>query len=181
VNSGILFYLYLADVSVPILGTNIVETPEISGYRSAVYFILFLPCLYFGFTRRRLQTQGVSHSFDLTLFEQPAQLFNSTTGAGGGARWRPAVRLGHDPIELLAARGVSAHNGGQFAEHNKQYATHFQFCPRTDVVATRIFVTLAKLQMAGACLLDVRTPAITSRPSDTSPERTARPRVRLLL
>ena len=98
---------------------------------------------------------------------------------------RPAepdlLELRHDPIELLAARGVSAHNGGQFAEHNKQYAMHFQFCPRTDVVATRLFATLAKLQMAGACLLDVRTPAITSRPSDTSPERTARPRVRLLL
>ena len=28
VSSGILFYLYLADVSVPILGTNAVETPE---------------------------------------------------------------------------------------------------------------------------------------------------------
>jgi hypothetical protein len=27
VNSGLLFYLYLADVSVPILGTNMVETP----------------------------------------------------------------------------------------------------------------------------------------------------------
>lgn len=51
VNSGILFYLYLTDVSVPILGTNIVETPEISGYRSAVHFILFLLCLYFGFIK----------------------------------------------------------------------------------------------------------------------------------
>jgi hypothetical protein len=51
VNSGILFYLYLADVSVPILGTNIVETPEVSGYRSAVHFILFLLCLYFGFIK----------------------------------------------------------------------------------------------------------------------------------
>ena len=51
VNAGILFYLYLADVSVPILGTNIVETPEVSGYRSAVHFILFLLCLYFGFIK----------------------------------------------------------------------------------------------------------------------------------
>ena len=51
VNSGILFYLYLADVSVPILGTNIVETPEVSGYRSVVHFILFLLCLYFGFIK----------------------------------------------------------------------------------------------------------------------------------
>ena len=31
VNAGILFYLYLARVSVPLLGTNFIETPEISG------------------------------------------------------------------------------------------------------------------------------------------------------
>ena len=51
VNSEILFYLYLANVSVPILGTNVVETPEVSGYRSAVHFILFLLCLYFRFIK----------------------------------------------------------------------------------------------------------------------------------
>jgi hypothetical protein len=51
VSFGILFYLYLADVSVPILGTNIVATPESSGIRSAVHFVLFLLCLYFGFIR----------------------------------------------------------------------------------------------------------------------------------
>jgi len=39
---GILFYLYLADVSVPLLGTGIVEPPRISGIRSIVHFILFL-------------------------------------------------------------------------------------------------------------------------------------------
>ena len=44
VNSGILFYLYLADVSVPLLGTGFVETPQISGARSIVHFILFLLC-----------------------------------------------------------------------------------------------------------------------------------------
>jgi len=49
VSSGILFYLYLADVSVPLLGTDFVETPEISGGRSIVHFILFLLCVYFGF------------------------------------------------------------------------------------------------------------------------------------
>jgi hypothetical protein len=51
VNAGILFYLYLADVSVPILGTTIVATPESSGYRSAIHFVLFLLCLYFGFIK----------------------------------------------------------------------------------------------------------------------------------
>jgi hypothetical protein len=52
VSSGILFYLYLADVSVPLLGTGFVETPKISAGRSIVHFILFLLCLYFGFVRR---------------------------------------------------------------------------------------------------------------------------------
>jgi len=52
VSSGILFYLYLADVSVPLLGTGFVETPQISGGRSIVHFILFLLCLYFGFVKR---------------------------------------------------------------------------------------------------------------------------------
>jgi hypothetical protein len=52
VSSGILFYLYLADVSVPLLGTNIVATPQSSGGRSIVHFILFLLCFYFGFVRK---------------------------------------------------------------------------------------------------------------------------------
>jgi hypothetical protein len=51
VSSGVLFYLYLADVPVPILGTNIVATPESSGFRSAVHFLLFLLCLYLGFIK----------------------------------------------------------------------------------------------------------------------------------
>ena len=52
VSSGILFYLYLADVSVPLLGTSFIETPQISGGRSIVHFILFLLCFYFGFVRK---------------------------------------------------------------------------------------------------------------------------------
>ncbi|MFY9991101.1 MAG: hypothetical protein WAL40_08685 [Rhodoplanes sp.] len=53
VSSGILLYLYLADVSVPLLGTGFVETPQISGGRSIVHFILFLLCFYFGFVREK--------------------------------------------------------------------------------------------------------------------------------
>jgi hypothetical protein len=52
VSSGILFYLYLADVSVPLLGTGFVERPKISGGRSIVHFILFLLCFYFGFVKK---------------------------------------------------------------------------------------------------------------------------------
>jgi hypothetical protein len=51
-SSGILFYFYLAEVSVLLLGTSFVETPQISGDRSIVHFILFLPCFYFGFVRK---------------------------------------------------------------------------------------------------------------------------------
>jgi len=53
VSSGILLYLYLADVSVPLLGTSFVETPRISGGRSIVHFMLFLLCFYFGFVRKQ--------------------------------------------------------------------------------------------------------------------------------
>jgi hypothetical protein len=52
ISSGILFYFYLADVSVPLLGTDFVETPQVSGGRAIVHFILFLLCFYFGFVRR---------------------------------------------------------------------------------------------------------------------------------
>jgi hypothetical protein len=52
VSAGIQFYLYLAKVSVPLLGTNLVVTPEISAWRSIVHFILFGLCLYFGFIKK---------------------------------------------------------------------------------------------------------------------------------
>ena len=51
VNSGVLFYLYLAEVSVPILGTNFVQTPSVSGFRSVIHLILFLLFFYFGFVK----------------------------------------------------------------------------------------------------------------------------------
>ena len=49
VSWGIQLYLYFAKVSVPLLGTNIVFTPEISAVRSIPHFIFFVLCLYFGF------------------------------------------------------------------------------------------------------------------------------------
>src|SRR5262245_12303730 len=58
VSSGTLFYLYRADVSVPLLGTGFVETPRISGSRSIVHFILFVLCFYFGFIRKPSVTSG---------------------------------------------------------------------------------------------------------------------------
>ena len=52
VSAGILFYLYLVRVSVPILGTSIVQTPEVSGARSIVHAVLFLTFFYLGFLRK---------------------------------------------------------------------------------------------------------------------------------
>ena len=51
-NAGVLFYLYLARVSVPILGTGLIETPDISGMRAIVHAALFLTFFYLGFIRR---------------------------------------------------------------------------------------------------------------------------------
>ena len=42
VNARILFYPYLARVSVPLIGTKFIETPEINGMRSIVHAVLFL-------------------------------------------------------------------------------------------------------------------------------------------
>jgi hypothetical protein len=51
-SSGVLFYLYLAEVSVPLLGTRFVQTPELSGARSIIHFVLFFLCFYFGFIKK---------------------------------------------------------------------------------------------------------------------------------
>jgi hypothetical protein len=51
VNAGILFYLYVARVSVPLWGTGFIETPEVSGVRSIVHAVLFLTFFYLGFIR----------------------------------------------------------------------------------------------------------------------------------
>src|SRR5215467_3419639 len=52
VSGGIQFYLYLAKVSVPLLGTSYVQTPELSGVRSILHFIFFLLTFYYSFIRK---------------------------------------------------------------------------------------------------------------------------------
>jgi hypothetical protein len=57
VSSGILWYLWQTSTSIPLVlpyaGTISNETPEISGQRAVVHFILFLLCFYFGFFSKR--------------------------------------------------------------------------------------------------------------------------------
>ena len=52
VNAGVLLYLYLARVSVPLLGTRFTLPPEVSGMRSIGHFVLFLTFFYLGFIRK---------------------------------------------------------------------------------------------------------------------------------
>ena len=51
-SSAILFYHYFADVSVPLLGTDAILTPQMNAVRAGVQFILFLLCGYFGFIHK---------------------------------------------------------------------------------------------------------------------------------
>lgn len=51
VSTGVLFYLYLARVSVPLLGTDFIETPEISGVRAIANAVFFVTFFYLGFLR----------------------------------------------------------------------------------------------------------------------------------
>ncbi|MGH7836441.1 MAG: hypothetical protein ACREQC_01305 [Candidatus Binataceae bacterium] len=52
VSAGVLFYLYVYRVSVPIFSTGYTETPELSGVRSSVHALLCVLFFYLGFIRR---------------------------------------------------------------------------------------------------------------------------------
>jgi hypothetical protein len=52
VSAGTQFYFYLSNLSVPLLGTSIVQTPELSGVRSIIHFIFFFVTFYFGFVSK---------------------------------------------------------------------------------------------------------------------------------
>jgi uncharacterized protein (DUF486 family) len=48
VSSGMQFYFYAGQIPVPLIGTNAVQSPQLSALRGAIHFVLFLVCLYFG-------------------------------------------------------------------------------------------------------------------------------------
>jgi hypothetical protein len=52
VSAGVLFYLYLTNTPVPLLGTDVVISPKINGMRSIAHFAFFLITFYLGFIRK---------------------------------------------------------------------------------------------------------------------------------
>jgi len=48
VSSGMQFYFCLAKISIPLLWTNASQSPELSGLRGTIHFLLFLVCVYYG-------------------------------------------------------------------------------------------------------------------------------------
>ena len=54
VSSGMQFYFYFANISIPFMWTNAIQSPQLSLARGMIHFVLFLVCLYFGwFFRKR--------------------------------------------------------------------------------------------------------------------------------
>lgn len=47
-SSGMQSYFYLAKLPIPLIWTNAIQSPEFSGVRGAVHFVIFLVFLYFG-------------------------------------------------------------------------------------------------------------------------------------
>ncbi len=52
VSAGIQLYLSLANISIPLLGTDFVQTPEIGLIRCIPHFIFSILCFYFGFIKQ---------------------------------------------------------------------------------------------------------------------------------
>ncbi len=52
VSGGIQLYLAFAKVSIPVLGTNIMQNPDLGYFRGTLHLVLCLVCFYFGFIRK---------------------------------------------------------------------------------------------------------------------------------
>jgi hypothetical protein len=53
VSSGMQFYFYLANIPIPLMWTDAVQSPQLSLVRATIHFVLFLVCLYFGWFFRK--------------------------------------------------------------------------------------------------------------------------------
>ncbi|HZP06460.1 MAG TPA: hypothetical protein VFB43_16300 [Terracidiphilus sp.] len=56
VSSGMQFYFFVAKIPIPLLGTNAVQSPELSGIRGMIHCVLFFICVYFGWFFHRNRT-----------------------------------------------------------------------------------------------------------------------------
>ncbi len=56
VSGGIQLYLAFAKVSIPILGTDIVQNSELGYVRGTLHLVLCLLCFYFGFIKKPKQS-----------------------------------------------------------------------------------------------------------------------------
>src|ERR1700736_6104279 len=91
VNAGILFYLYLYRVSVPIFSTGLSETPEISGARSIVHAILFLIFFYlvsFESGMRKRLASDILLTLAIVVDLEPGGAVACNPRAGGRVRGR---------------------------------------------------------------------------------------------
>ena len=57
VSGGIQLYLAFAKVSIPVLGTDIVQNSELGYARGILHLILCLVCFYFGFIKKSKNKQ----------------------------------------------------------------------------------------------------------------------------
>jgi len=55
VSGGIQLYLAFAKVSIPVIGTDIVQNSELGYIRGALHLLLSLVCFYFGFIKKSKQ------------------------------------------------------------------------------------------------------------------------------
>jgi len=90
-SSVILFYHYFADVSVPLLGTDAVLTPQTNAVRAGIQFILFLLCGYFGFIRKPIAQRSPEVSRPSVVLP-PAHIAPLNAGHERRVR-RPRLRL----------------------------------------------------------------------------------------
>jgi hypothetical protein len=53
VSSGMQLYFHFAKIPIPLMWTHATQSPELSGVRGAIHFLLFLICLHFGWFSRK--------------------------------------------------------------------------------------------------------------------------------
>jgi hypothetical protein len=90
VSAGTQLYLYLANVSVPLLGAHIVFTPEVSGLRSIPNFIFCGLCFYFGLSKSRMpqasdavMLSAAKHLWSMSVGYRPIRIRDSSPATAG--------------------------------------------------------------------------------------------------